>query len=231
MTEQSRQVTVHRALAEVHRARIVDELARDRDGLDARQLAGRLGLHPNTVRFHLGVLGAAGLVDSRPLARSTPGRPRVVFALREDPSAGPAEGYRLLAQILTRTLAELDDGSDRAVAAGYSWGRRLVAEASQETQVDESGATEALISLLAREGFRPAQQAEAIEMRHCPFGELTATEPSIVCAVHRGLIAGALAELHSVLEVQELDALVEPELCVARLGSPVPATRTAAPGR
>ena len=54
-------------------------------------------------------------------------------------------------------------------------------------------------------------------MRRCPFHDLAESQPEIVCAVHRGLIAGALEELGSGLEVEGLDVFVEPDLCVARL--------------
>jgi hypothetical protein len=37
--------------------------------------------------------------------------------------------------------------------------------------------------------------------------------------VHRGLIAGAFAELGSKLDVEGLDVFVESDLCLARLGS------------
>jgi predicted ArsR family transcriptional regulator len=53
-------------------------------------------------------------------------------------------------------------------------------------------------------------------MHSCPFRELAETGPRIVCAVHRGLISGALEELGAALEVEQLDAFVEPELCIAR---------------
>lgn len=62
-------------------------------------------------------------------------------------------------------------------------------------------------------------------MRGCPFHELAESQPEIVCAVHRGLITGALQELGSDLEVDELDVFVQPDLCVARL-SPRPLKTT-----
>jgi hypothetical protein len=39
----------------------------------------------------------------------------------------------------------------------------------------------------------------------------------VVCAVHCGLVSGALEELGSDLEVGELAVFVEPDLCVAWL--------------
>jgi len=55
-------------------------------------------------------------------------------------------------------------------------------------------------------------------MHTCPFRELAQSGQGIVCAVHQGLISGALEELRSSLEVERLEPFVEPELCVARLG-------------
>jgi predicted ArsR family transcriptional regulator len=50
-----------------------------------------------------------------------------------------------------------------------------------------------------------------------PFHDLAEAQPEIVCAVHRGLISGALEELSSELEVAGLDVFAEPDLCIAHL--------------
>lgn len=65
------------------RRRILAELEAAGAALDASEIAGRVGLHPNTVRWHLAVLADAGLVGSRPARRATPGRPRIVYELDE----------------------------------------------------------------------------------------------------------------------------------------------------
>ena len=67
----------HRALAEPSRARILETLAAAGEPLDAAKLAERVGLHPNTVRWHLGVLADAGFVTSSPEPPTRPGRPQV----------------------------------------------------------------------------------------------------------------------------------------------------------
>jgi len=43
-------------------------------------------------------------------------------------------------------------------------------------------------------------------------------DPSIVCAVHHGFVSGAFAQLESGIEVDRLDAFVDPSVCVARIG-------------
>ena len=72
---------LHQALADPRRSRIVDELRGQRDGLDTEQLARALELHPNTVRWHLGILGDAGIVESQTEPRTGPGRPRILYRL------------------------------------------------------------------------------------------------------------------------------------------------------
>jgi predicted ArsR family transcriptional regulator len=204
---------IHRALADRQRTRIVDELRRAHAGLDAQQLAERLGLHPNTIRWHLGVLADASLIRSRPEGRSTPGRPRIVYTLSEETDTGDSESHRLLATILTGALSELDDGSTRAESAGRAWGRYLVRR-QPGRRLDDEEATREVVELLAQQGFRPESGEAEIRMHHCPYRELA---PGVVCAVHLGLVDGALAELGSGLEVAGLDPFVEPELCIARL--------------
>lgn len=74
---------VYRALADERRAAIVAELESRGRALDGHELGRRVGLHPNTVRWHLRVLADAGLVHSHAAPRQTPGRPRIVYELAQ----------------------------------------------------------------------------------------------------------------------------------------------------
>ena len=208
--------TLARALADERRAQLVEELRGGRDGLDAQELAQRLGIHPNTVRWHLGVLADAGAVSSRPAAPSARGRPRILYRLAPS-AAGRHDEYRLLAAILSGTLAEGERGPERAEAAGRAWGRYLVERPLPLARLSDVDAVEQVGALLDDQGFAPEVAPDQIRMRRCPFHELAETQPEIVCAVHRGLIDGAFAELGAPLGVEELDVFVEPDLCVARL--------------
>ncbi|HSC49008.1 MAG TPA: helix-turn-helix domain-containing protein [Gaiellaceae bacterium] len=215
--ERRARAKIHRALADEHRARIVDELDAEPAGIDVHELARRLGLHANTVRWHLGILGDAGLVSSRTRPRTTPGRPRILYTLADEPESQERENYRLLATILSGSLSGLADGRTRAVEGGDAWGRYLVRRPPPGTRSSETD-LRAVVELLEDEGFRPVVGDSEIRMRHCPFRELAESGGEVVCAVHEGLIAGALAELGSTLELERLDPFVEPQLCIARLG-------------
>lgn len=80
-----------------------------------------------------------------------------------------------------------------------------------------------LVDVLADLGFEPEPHRGArstqIRLRHCPFLDLVEAHGNLVCALHLGLMQGALTALDSPVTVDRLDPFVEPDLCVAHLGS------------
>jgi predicted ArsR family transcriptional regulator len=205
----------HGALADAHRVRIVEELRTAEGGLYAAELADRIGLHANTVRWHLGILADAGLVGSSPAARARPGRPRILYSLEPEPAEHGTDEHRLLATVLTGALAIGEEGAVRAEEAGEAWRRYLLARDPLE-RVRGDGVEE-VVELLDQQGFEPSAHDDEIRMARCPFHALAESQPEVVCAVHKGLIAGALSSLGSDLEVEGLDVFVRPDLCIARL--------------
>jgi predicted ArsR family transcriptional regulator len=210
--------SVHRALADERRARIAAELEAAPRGLDVQQLAERLALHPNTIRWHLGILDDAGLVASRTADRGTPGRPRILYSLRPGAAGQARDEYRMLATILTAAVAGLADGEEQAGEAGRSWGRYLVPTPPPGTRVGDEQAVDEVVALLDEQGFAPRLEDGAVCMDRCPFAELALSHPEVVCTLHRGLVDGALEELGSALRTTELEIFPRPDLCVARLG-------------
>jgi predicted ArsR family transcriptional regulator len=206
----------HRALAEPSRARLLSLLERETRPLAVEELAERSGLHANTVRAHLEVLAAAGLVASALEPRTRPGRPRRLFSALPRPDARARE-HELLAAALAGSLDPLPDGPRLAEASGRSWGRHL---AGRPPAAPASGPEEALselVGLLAERGFSPVAEGAAITMCSCPFRELAMRYERVVCALHRGLIRGALEGMGAPLEIEELRPWVAPDRCVATL--------------
>jgi predicted ArsR family transcriptional regulator len=200
---------------ERQRQMILDALRSERDGLDTNQLAERLDLHPNTIRWHLGRLADAGLVQATPERRRGRGRPSVVHRLTGDGIARGRDEYRLLATMLTDVVAADGNGEARAYEAGVRWGRHLQ---QGEPDVD-------IIQLLDQEGFAAEQHGDEIEMRRCPFYALAEDSPQVICTLHHGIIDGALAAADSEQTVDRLDPFVEPGLCIAHLGRARPRLR------
>jgi predicted ArsR family transcriptional regulator len=207
----------HRALAHPLRLRLL-RLLEDAGPLDVHALAERLGLSPNGVRRHLDLLLGAGLVSKAGSSPSRPGRPRLLYRA-EQPARSERVGYPLLADMLAGALSRV--GDDGAVEAeGRRWGRLLVERPLPPVPLDADAAAARLEAMLARLGFAPdgsADSGERIDIHRCPFLDTARAYPGVVCALHLGLMRGALAELEAPLEAERLDRLVEPGLCVVHL--------------
>jgi predicted ArsR family transcriptional regulator len=192
------------------------------------EIASTLGVHANTVRFHLESLVSSGRVEQVPARPSRPGRPPLLYqaARRMDPAG--RRSYRLLAGILADSLAALPDTGARAVEAGRASGLRL-ARLEEDADPSSSAAHEVvepvgrLVSLLDELGFAPEPRIAAgqlqVGLRHCPFLELAEVRAQVVCPVHLGLMQGAMTAWNAPLTVARLDPFAEPDLCVAHLAA------------
>ncbi|QEN14345.1 helix-turn-helix transcriptional regulator [Mycolicibacterium sp. ELW1] len=188
-------------------------------------VAEELGVHPNTVRFHLDALQRAGRVEQVLGGSVGRGRPPVLFraSRRMDPT-GPTN-YRLLASILTDYVARSPDPAGIAAHLGRSTSPALVSSAQQSRAPSKTRAVTELVELLADLGFEPepadGPRTREIRLRHCPFQNLAEEHGEVVCSVHLGLMQGALSTLRAPVTVDRLDPFVEPDLCVAHL-APAP---------
>jgi predicted ArsR family transcriptional regulator len=195
---------------------VLAELVEARAPLDAGELARRVGLHANTVRFHLGRLAEAGLVSSALEVRSRPGRPHVLYAATAE-AGEPAEDYRFLARMLASALEAGPDPERQAERAGHRWGRYLIDRRAPDDAISADAARNELARLLADQGFAPEQAGDAIHMCRCPFKDLAESHGGVICALHLGLLRGALEELHAPVRVEALRPFAEPGVCVVEV--------------
>lgn len=195
------------------RADVLRVLRDAEEPLGIVRIADALGVHPNTVRFHLDTLVERGQAEQVRPERTRPGRPPLLFrAVRRMDPGGPRH-YRMLAEILAQSVATDPDPKSRAVEAGRAWGRHAASTADEPAEPREG-----LVALLDDLGFAPEPSKEnAIGLRHCPFLELAESEGRIVCAVHLGLMRGALEAWNAPETVTDLHAFTEPDLCLAHL--------------
>jgi predicted ArsR family transcriptional regulator len=215
--------TLHRALSDPSRLRILEVLEQTDAPLDARELGARVGLHVNTVRSHIRVLAEAGLVSGKREERARPGRPRVLYEAAAAPLDAPAPaGYRLLAQILASSFAgSKRDPSGRSEEAGRAWGAHLVRRPPPFASISKEETIDEVVHLHEQFGFSPerrkATSGQELVLKRCPFQELATTYPTVICSVHLGLIRGALAELGTGVEADSLEPFAEPGACVANV--------------
>jgi predicted ArsR family transcriptional regulator len=204
------------------RGRVLEVLRAAGEPVDVREIAGRTGLHPNTVRFHLEGLVDTGLAERKAEERNRPGRPRMVYRARAGEAITAQRSYRLLAEMLTGLVADtLPHPQSPAVAAGEVWGRYLAERPAPLRRVDAKEAIRRLSAVLADAGFAPGPIGDLREpvlpLRHCPFREVAEQHLDLVCSLHLGLMRGVLAEVRAPLVADRLEPFVEPSLCLAHL--------------
>jgi len=191
-----------RALAQASRQRIVEALGRSPEGCTVAELADSVSLHPNAVRRHLDVLSRAGVVVATPAPPTgRRGRPSMRYSLAA-PHAVAGVGGRELIRLLLELIHRSGASSDSAEALGVEQGARLVPEGS---------GPEALVAAFAGLGFAPHDVTSAagrrsgeLELRlcACPFKDAVLSRGGeLICALHRGLVRGALSNLDSDAEL------------------------------
>lgn len=207
-----------KALGDNTRYAIYLELARSPTPLATADVAGVLGLHPNTVRPHLERMREVGLLDVRPAVGGGVGRPQHLYSLAADAPALGLEppAYPLLATMLVRLSVDAGLDGEQAADAARPEGRRLAASV-------KSGSSwlDAVTTFHERLGFDPQEVSDGdtstIFFANCPFGELAETNPEVICAMHRGLIEGFVDQLEDPATVVDFHDRTHREPCLVTL--------------
>ena len=220
----------HEALAGVGRIRVLQALRAAGPNASVNDIATPVGLHPNTVRWHLDRLVQAGLATRASAVPNKPGRPPIHFTATPKSRVGGADaadedGYRLLARILASYLATVADAG-AAAAAGESYGRVAVGELPREAS-DGATATGRVVRLLDDMGFEPEPDPERqlIRLHACPFREVAEAHPEVVCETHLGLMRGAFAALGAPVQTSRIEPFTADGSCLAYLTTAAPAAR------
>ncbi|MFV0253394.1 MAG: helix-turn-helix transcriptional regulator [Beutenbergiaceae bacterium] len=194
------------------REQVLQAVTAAEDPIGIADLADRLQIHPNTVRFHLDHLTVAGRVEAVETQAGGPGRPpRRYRAVRSMDHTGP-RNYQLLARVLIEGMADLPDPIPLALAAGQRWGEQVA-----QAEPDRGDPVGQVVGLLGEAGFDPAQTESGIDLHHCPFLDLSANGDRTVCAVHLGLMQGALRGWDSDVDVDHLEPFAQADVCRAHL--------------
>ena len=195
---------VLKALGDNTRYAIYLELARSARPLATADIAESLALHANTVRPHLEKMREAGLIDVQVGGRGDVGRPQHRYAIANGaPSLGlEPPTMPVLASMMLAMAKRLQASPEDATAVGEEEGGRRA-----RPYVNAPSTLEALVSDLDRLGFDPivsdtgsagsdaADDAAVVAFANCPFADLAQEHPELVCGLHRGLVAGFVAQM------------------------------------
>ena len=207
-------IELHKALADDTRYRLYRYLRLSGRPVPVRELATRLGLHPNTIRPHLRRLVEAGIVASETRrGPSAVGRPQTGYTAV---AMGNSEGrdYRLLADILA-TLMTGARARTGAEALAREWGDYLMTRHAPPPGARRPGPNlAALREALAEAGFDPrfrrrGNRVVEIALRGCPFRDLLEEHRELVCTVHRGLLEGMLEGSRPRLHLRTFEPLAD----------------------
>jgi predicted ArsR family transcriptional regulator len=216
---------VLKALGDNTRYAIYLELARSSRPLTTADIAETLGLHPNTVRPHLERMREVGLLGVEVGGRGDVGRPQHRYSIAPDaPSLGlEPPTMPVLARMVLGMARRLGAGPDDAVAVGVTEGVQRA-----RPYATAPSTLEALVADLDRLGFDPVvtdaagdpadDDAAVVAFANCPFAPLADEHPDLVCALHRGLIAGFVAEMGDA-EVREFCSLTSRTPCQVTIQS------------
>ena len=188
------------------------EIARSASPLATAEIADTLDLHVNTVRPHLERMRETGLLDVHTSSTGGVGRPQHRYSLASDaPSLGLEPPlFPTLARMLLTVAAEAGaDGEDAADA-----GRRQGAQDAR--QYAGRPCLEAVLDNLHVFGFDPEVVSDdggtTIGFAHCPFSDLAAANPDLVCGMHRGMVQGFIDDFDD-LSVADFRGLADRNGC------------------
>ncbi len=195
------------------RDQIREFILSENEPVTVAQIVEFTGLKSNTVRGHLDILIATGVLARKAADSFGRGRPRWLYY------GAPADfsPYQVLADALSVQLATAADPAV-AIAAAERWAHtlpRLAPAQSPDEAVNE--ATQALNDL----GFHATatELGDAISITQCPYADLVAEHP-IICDIHGALLNQLLDQTGQEVSMDSLEVWARKGMCIARLNRP-----------
>ena len=177
-----------RALGDACRVRILALVTSAESPIGVRELAERIGLHPNAVRYHLTRLREAELIIEEAEPSGGRGRPRLTY--RAVPARRSPNRYERLSAL----LADVVRSKRTARAAGRLAGR----DAASIYEVNGVSARRAIEDHARQLGFAPRRQGRDLVLQHCPYANVAVENPETICELHLGMAEGIAARLGGV---------------------------------
>src|SRR5215469_10832589 len=201
-------------LADPVRARLYQAVAGSSSPVGRDEAAAAAGIGRPLAAYHLDKLVELGLLTAsyqRPVGRGGPGagRPAKVYARsgREFAVSVPPREYELAARLLAAAIDADSSGASSAAlrAAAHQFGA-VLARKCQSEHPDCADPRQVMQTALRDHGFEPWQdESGRVQLRNCPFHNLAACHPDMVCGMNLALIEGVVAGLGASELRPELD--------------------------
>lgn len=223
--ERDAQLDAAALLADPVRRRLYDHIARSGREVGRDEAAKAVHVDRSLAAFHLDKLVDAGFLEVSfrrlsGLAGPGAGRPSKLYRRsgQQISLSLPARRYEAAAQLFATAI---ERSGSRTVAravgdAARAFGERLGDEIRglAGARPDRDRVTTAAERVLARNGFEPYQDGDAIRMRNCPFDALASEHRDLVCGMNLALMEGLVARSGA----KGMTAVLEPgegRCCVA----------------
>lgn len=196
-----RRVHDFRGLTQRRRLQLLQSIQRV-PGRRAGELASECGIPLNTVRDHLRVLEAEGLIRSETVHVATPGRPPIIFhPVRESATSAAAEARvdgadrrgRMLRAVTPSGAAALDEAAVRQLDVLYEH----LDDVGLDPVVDETSLT--------------------VDLAPCRYHDMIDEDRALVCGVHARLVKDVLRHTEGPLAVRTLEPFVTAHQCRLQL--------------
>jgi len=192
--------TITGALGDTTRRGIYVMVREAHEPVTANQISSSFDIHPNVARHHLDKLLKDGYVriSDRPIATPAAGRPAKRYEVTEKSVSVQysARKYDQLAELLTKVIAELDNGRalEIAEAVGHEYGIELAGEIGLASDEGFEEAAMAVAQAMIGKGLGastdPAENR--IVVQFCPLCTTGATQSEIVSKIDHGIVQGLL---------------------------------------
>jgi predicted ArsR family transcriptional regulator len=178
-------------LADPVRRRLYEYVVAHGTPVDRDEAAAGVGIGRPLAAFHLDRLAEAGLLDveyHRRSGKTGPGAGRPAkFYLRPDREISlslPPRHYELVAEILAEGIERRPEAAEGVLEAARARGANLV-----EGVPTEGEGREALLGLLAAEGYEPFVEPDGVvRLRNCPFDALVDRHRQLTCSMNLAML-------------------------------------------
>ena len=188
-------------LADPVRRRLYDAVVRTGRETSRDEAAKAVHVDRSLAAFHLDKLVEAGFLEvsyRRLSGRGGPGagRPSKLYrrSARQLSLTLPARRYETAAAVFATAI---ERSGSRAVARAVSDAARALGERLGEevralagARADRETVTKTTERVLAKNGFEPFHEDDAIRMRNCPFDALASEHRDLVCGMNLALMEG-----------------------------------------
>ena len=222
-------LTAVSSLEDPVRARLYQIVSASPEPTGRDEAAAAAGIGRPLAAYHLDRLVELGLLTAsyqRPQGRTGPGagRPAKLYSRsdREFAVTVPAREYELAARLLA--VAVESDTAGRSRTALRHAARQHGANLASHSRPG-GNAGQAVQTTLAGHGFEPCRDEDGtIRLRNCPFHQLAALHPDLVCGMNLALIDGLIDGLGASAIHAHLDP--GPGRCCVAITTEDPAAET-----